>query len=327
MAKKQRYKAEENPIQEAPQPYATPYHAPVLWKPIREQLIQEPDGIYIDGTLGGGGHSAVLLDGLGENARVIGVDQDDEALAEAQRRLGHDPRFQTIKGNFGDLSALLDEAEIHNVSGILLDLGVSSHQLDARELGFSFQGDGLLDMRMGADTATSASDLINYADAATLQHMLFSYGEEPKARKIVAAILESRPLTTTGELAQVIRNVIRGPEQNKALARVFQAIRIAVNAELEQLERVLPAAQHRLKAGGRLAVMSYHSLEDRRVKRFLRYGNFEGEAKKDFYGNPLTPWKLLTTKAIEADAAEIAANPRARSAKLRIAEKRAAETP
>lgn len=313
--------AETTLVTPAPQPYATSYHAPVLYKPIVAGLIHRADGLYVDGTLGGGGHSAAFLDALSENGRVIGLDQDDEALREAQARLGKDARFRAVKSNFGDLQKCLAEIGVEEIDGLLLDLGVSSHQLDAGRRGFSFQADAALDMRMNPSEGMSAAAFLNSADEYEIRRVLKAYGEEPRAAQIARRIVQSRPLDTTQDLANVVTTVVWGPEQHKTLARVFQGIRIAINQELEVLEQVLVQALTVLKLGGRIAVLSYHSLEDRRVKRFLKFGNFEGEAEKDFFGAPLTPWKLLTPKAIEADSSEVVANPRARSAKLRIAEK------
>ncbi|MBL7979135.1 MAG: 16S rRNA (cytosine(1402)-N(4))-methyltransferase RsmH [Bacteroidetes Order II. Incertae sedis bacterium] len=312
-------------VEEAPQPYATPYHTPVLCKEVCLHLIGDPNGIYVDGTLGGGGHTAALLDQLASGARVIGIDQDQEALRVAGERLKHDTRFTPLYGNFGHLKALLQQLEIDTVDGILLDLGVSSHQLDNRSRGFSFQGAGPLDMRMDSQTGMPASALINHLDEQALRRIIWTFGEEKRAVTIVRNMLKKRPFETTEAFADCIREVVKGPEQHKTLARVFQAFRIAVNEELTVLEDVLRATLTLVKPGGKLAVITYHSLEDRPVKRFLKFGNFEGVPYKDFFGNLITPWQLILPKAIEATENEIFTNPRARSAKLRIATR--TETP
>ncbi|MBN8589218.1 MAG: 16S rRNA (cytosine(1402)-N(4))-methyltransferase RsmH [Rhodothermia bacterium] len=311
----------------APQPYATAYHAPVLCKEVCTNLITDLNGVYIDGTLGGGGHSAALLDLLGPQARVIGIDQDADALREAQGRLGHDARFFALFGNFSNTEALLQERGIETVTGILLDLGVSSHQLDDRSRGFSFQGSGPLDMRMDPNIGSPASEWINHLDEQALRRIIWNYGEEKRAVAIVRNILKHRPFETTEAFANCIREVSKGPEQHKTLARVFQAFRIAVNGELEVLEAALSATPSLLKPTGRLAVITYHSLEDRPVKRFMKFGNFEGVAHKDFFGNLITPWQPVLPKVIVATDSEVQSNPRARSAKLRIVARTESPTP
>ncbi len=310
---------------EQPAPYATGYHAPVLYKEVVDGLARDPAGVYVDGTLGGGGHAAALLDALAPGGVVVGIDQDPAALATAEARLAAEAeagRFRTLRGNFGDLERLLAEAGVERVDGILLDLGVSSHQIDAAERGFAYAASGPLDMRMDPDAPLAAADLVNRAEPEELVHLLRAYGEEPRAPKIVRALVAARPIETTGELADIVRAATYHREELKTLARVFQALRIAVNDELAVLERALVAGLRVLRPGGRLAVIAYHSLEDRRAKQFLRYGNFDGEPVRDFYGNLLTPWTLVTRKPVTASDAEVAANPRARSARLRIAEKR-----
>lgn len=302
--------------------YATAYHAPVLASAVLDGLVTDRDGVYVDGTLGGGGHSAALLDALGPDALVIGIDQDDEALATARARLSTEEtagRFRAIKGNFGDLRQLVGDVE-RPIAGILLDLGVSSHQLDAAERGFAFSASGPLDMRMDPTASESARDLIARLSADALADVIYQYGEERRSRAIARAVKEAAP-ETTGELAEAVRQSVPNREETKALARVFQALRIAVNREMDVLEDVLPAALGVLAPGGRLAVIAYHSLEDRRAKQFLRTGRFSATVEKDLYGNPLTPWVPVTRKAIVADEAEVTQNPRARSARLRIAQK------
>ena len=302
--------------------YATAYHAPVLASAVVDGLVTDRDGVYIDGTLGGGGHSAALLDALGADALVIGIDQDDEALATARARLADAEaagRFRALKGNFGDLRQLVADLD-RPIAGILLDLGVSSHQIDDAGRGFAFSASGPLDMRMDPATGESARDLIDRLSADALADVIYQYGEERRSRAIARAIKDAAP-ETTGELADAVRQSVPNREESKTLARVFQALRIAVNREMEVLEDVLPAALDALAPGGRLAVIAYHSLEDRRAKQFLRTGRFSATVEKDSFGNPLTPWAPITRKAIVADAAEITQNPRARSARLRISAK------
>lgn len=312
------------PPEAAAQPYASAYHAPVLYREVVEGLVTDPAGTYVDGTLGGGGHAAALLEALGPGGRVVGIDQDPEALAAASARLeeaAEAGRFLALRGNFSAMEALLAEAGIGPVEGVLLDLGISSRQIDEAARGFAFSAEGPLDMRMDPAARTTAADLVNHLEAAELMRLLRAFGEEPRAPKIAREIERRRPLATTAELAEAVRAAVPAKEEVKALARTFQALRIAVNDELAALEKGLIAALHVLRPGGRVAAIAYHSLEDRRVKHFLRYGNFEGEPVRDFYGNLLAPWRPLTRRPIEASEAEVAANPRARSARLRIAEK------
>ncbi|MEQ9103397.1 MAG: 16S rRNA (cytosine(1402)-N(4))-methyltransferase RsmH [Rhodothermales bacterium] len=304
--------------------YASEYHAPVLCNTVIDHLITDVEGTYVDGTLGGGGHAEALLHALGANARVVGVDRDPEALHEAGVRLKTEMdrgRFIPVHGAFSDLKALLGGLGLDRVDGILLDLGVSSHQLDEGRRGFSHRFDGPLDMRMDPTTGMSAAEWLNEADEREIAMALFKLGEEPMARRLAAAIVRERPLETTAELADIVRKVVPGHKVGKALARVFQGIRIFVNDELGELERVLDAATDRTRTNGRMAVISYHSLEDRRVKRYLRSGHLDGEVRRDLYGNRLTPWRELTRGALVADAEEIDRNPRARSARLRVAER------
>jgi 16S rRNA (cytosine1402-N4)-methyltransferase len=278
----------------------------------------------VDGTLGGGGHAEALLHALGPNARLVGVDRDPEAIHEAGLRLKSDMdrgRFIPVHGTFSNLKSLLGELGLGRVDGILLDLGVSSHQLDEGRRGFSHRFDGPLDMRMDPTTGMSAAEWLNEADEREIAMVFFKLGEEPMARRLAAAIIRERPLETTAELADIVRTVVPGHKVAKALARVFQGIRIFVNDELGELERVLDAATDQTAPGGRLAVISYHSLEDRRVKRYLRSGHLDGEVRRDLYGNRLTPWRELTRGALVADEEEIDRNPRARSARLRVAER------
>jgi 16S rRNA (cytosine1402-N4)-methyltransferase len=305
--------------------YATDYHAPVLSHDVRTRLVTDPDGRYVDATLGGGGHVRALLDTLGPEAVVLGIDQDAAALATARERLADEEaagRFRAVRGNFGELRTLLEAENFVPVDGLLLDLGVSSHQIDAPERGFSFQEEGPLDMRMDPRQGLTARQVVNDWSERDLRAVLRDYGEERRAGTVAHAIVERRPLDTTRDLAEAVRSVVPPPDEVKTLARVFQGLRIVVNAELEMLEHVLEQSTEVVRTGGRIAVISYHSLEDRRAKRFLRYGNFEGTPRRDLYGNLVAPWRETPRGAIEADEAEVNANPRARSARLRVAERR-----
>jgi 16S rRNA (cytosine1402-N4)-methyltransferase len=286
-----------------------------------DHLITDENGVYIDGTLGGGGHSKEILSRLGENGQLFSIDQDEQAIAAASGRIGIDDRFTILKGNFGYLTTLLPPPNHGQVAGILLDLGVSTHQIKDGGRGFSFQEDGPLDMRMGNLTGITAYEVVNNYEYEVLRDIIFHYGEEKASRQIARAILENRPIETTGELRKVIGAVVNKKFEVKSLARVFQSIRIEVNQELEMLKQVLEQSLEVLKPGGRLVVMSYHSLEDRLVKRFFKAGNFDGIVEKDFYGNSLSPLNTLTRQVIAPSAEEIAQNPAARSAKLRVAEK------
>lgn len=304
--------------------YGTAYHVPVLYKAVVEGLVTNPAGCYVDATIGGGGHAAALLEALSPEGRLIGIDRDPEALEAAACRLVQaraEGRLRLVQGNFADLEALLDSVGVELIDGLLLDLGVSSHQLDKAARGFSFQAEGPLDMRMDPSKGPTAQQLLMRWSPQELAEVLRRYGEEPRAAKLARAICEARPVTTTAALAEIIRREVPPKEATKTLARVFQALRIAVNDELQALEQVLEAATRRVRPGGRLAVISYHSLEDRRVKRFLRYGNLEGRPVRDVYGQLVAPWRPLTRRPIRPSNDEVAANPRARSARLRLAER------
>ena len=296
-----------------------PFHVPVLCHAVLEALVTHHTGLYVDATVGGGGHSAAILDVLGASATVIGIDRDEEALAVATGRLGHDARFSTLHGNFGDMETLL--VATGAVDGLLLDLGVSSHQLDTGRRGFSHRMAASLDMRMDTSSRMTAAEVVNTWEEGELRRALFAWGEESLASPISRAIVAARPVRSTTELARVVRSAVPLRREARALARVFQAIRIAVNDELGCLERALLAGSRVVKTGGRMVVISYHSLEDRRVKRMFRHGNLRGEPIRDLYGTPVSAWRALTQKPVFPDPEEVAANPRARSARLRAAEK------
>ncbi|MCQ2294872.1 MAG: 16S rRNA (cytosine(1402)-N(4))-methyltransferase RsmH [Bacteroidales bacterium] len=297
------------------------YHLPVMLNECIEGLNICPDGTYVDVTFGGGGHSRAIMEHLGAEGRLVGFDQDADALANAL----DDSRFELIHENFRYLKSFLRLHGIRSVDGVLADLGVSSHQFDVADRGFSTRLEGELDLRMDRRQELTARELVNSADEQELTRLLRLYGELPNAYQMAKAIVKARAekeIVTTFDLREAVsRHLPRGAE-NKYLAMLFQALRIEVNGELEALMAMLQQAQEVLKPGGRLVVMSYHSLEDRLVKNFFKTGNFEGKLEKDFYGNPLVPLKLVSRKAITASDEELQMNNRARSAKLRIAEKK-----
>ena len=296
------------------------YHLPVMLNECIDGLNIRPDGTYVDVTFGGGGHSRAIMERLGEEGRLVGFDQDADALANAI----DDPRFLLIHENFRYLKNYLRLHGIRQVDGVLADLGVSSHQFDVADRGFSTRLDGELDLRMDRRQELTAQELVNSADEQELTRLLRLYGELPNAPQMARAIVRARAgkrIETTFELRDAVsRHLPRGME-NKYLAMLFQALRIEVNGELEALRAMLQQAVELLVPGGRLVVMSYHSLEDRLVKNYFRSGNFEGDIQKDFYGNPIVPLRLVTRKAVTASDAELQSNNRSRSARLRVAEK------
>lgn len=295
------------------------YHNPVLRQLSVDYLVNDPNGTYVDVTYGGGGHSRCILDKL-DQGRLIAFDQD----ADAQSQLIEDNRLTFVASNFKNLGRFLKYHQAYPVDGILADLGVSSHQFDTPERGFSYREDGVLDMRMNRQTGNSAQDIINQYDEKALSDIFYRYGELSDGRALARRIIKARenqPITTTQQLVDVLKPALIRGKENKSLSKIFQAIRIEVNQEMSVLESFLEQTVDALKVGGRLVIISYHSLEDRMVKNFMRAGNLSGEVEKDFYGNPQTPFKLITRKAIQPDNEEINVNPRARSAKLRVAEK------
>ena len=285
-----------------------------------EGLNLRPDGTYVDVTYGGGGHSRAIMQQLGAEGRLLAFDQDADALANAI----DDSRFTLIHENFRYLKNYLRLYGVRKVDGILADLGVSSHQFDVAERGFSTRFDGNLDLRMDQRQETTARDIVNNASEKELNQLLRLYGELPNAYQMAKAIVAARAekaIETTFDLREAVgRHLPRGME-NKYLAMLFQALRIEVNGELDALRAMLQQAVEVLNPGGRLVVMSYHSLEDRLVKNFFKTGNFEGVLEKDFYGNPIVPLKVVTRKAVTASEEELQRNNRARSAKLRVAER------
>ncbi len=295
------------------------YHVPVLLEESIECLRIKPDGVYVDCTFGGGGHSRAILARLGNKGRLYGFDQDREAY----RNTTDDERFTFVRGNFKYISNFLRYYDEDKVDGILADLGVSSHHFDEAERGFSYRFDGALDMRMNREASFTAEELINGYDEQVLADILYLYGELRNARRIANAIVcrrQTKAIKTIFELTEVLRPFCTKGKEYKELAPIFQAIRIEVNAELDSLKTLLCRSVDLLRSSGRIAVISYHSLEDRLVKNFLKTGNFGGEPQKDFYGNQITPFANVS-KAIVSNDREIADNPRARSARLRYAEK------
>jgi 16S rRNA (cytosine1402-N4)-methyltransferase len=298
----------------------TDYHVPVMLQECLEGLAIKPDGVYVDVTFGGGGHSKAILKQLGPKGRLLAFDQD----ADAQQNIPTDERFTFIDQNFRYLK---NYCRLHGaipVDGILADLGVSSHQFDQADRGFSIRFDADLDMRMDRTAALTAKEVLNSYPEETLHKIFGIYGEIQNAKSLAKTIVTARlnqPIATVQEFKQVISKLIPKGKENKYLAQVFQALRIEVNQELEALQEFLEQSVEVLKSGGRLVVMSYHSLEDRLVKNFMAKGKFKGEVEKDFFGNELKPLSAVNRKAVTARDEEIQMNNRARSAKLRIAVK------
>ncbi len=296
------------------------YHIPVMLNEVLEGLNIRPDGVYVDVTFGGGGHSRAILERLGEQGRLLGFDQDLDAAKNAF----DDARFTFVRSNFRYLSNFLRYHGIEKVDGILADLGVSSHHLDDAERGFSFRFEGDLDMRMNSRASlTAAAVLANY-DEERLADIFFNYGELRQARRIARAIVQARtaaPITTAAQLMEVVKPFFMREREKKELAKLFQALRIEVNDEMGALRSLLTQSAQWLGDGGRLVVLTYHSLEDRLVKNYMRTGNVDGRQEKDFYGNVMSPFASINNKVVVASEAEVAENPRARSAKLRIAQR------
>jgi 16S rRNA (cytosine1402-N4)-methyltransferase len=295
------------------------YHNPVLLHATVDGLNIKPDGVYVDVTFGGGGHSREILNRLGPNGKLFAFDQDEDALANSIT----DERFVLINENFRYIKRFLRFHGIQKVDGILADLGVSSHQFDVAERGFSTRFDAELDMRMSQKNDLNAFRVVNEYDADNLKRVFLDYGELKNAPAIARAIIEARentPIRNTEQLKLVLSRFLPAHKSHKILAQMYQAIRIEVNQEMEVLKEFLEQSLEVLNTGGRLSVISYHSLEDRLVKRYIKNGMFEGEPERDFYGNFSVPFKTIG-KLIVPDANEIKVNNRARSAKLRIAEK------
>lgn len=296
------------------------YHIPVMLEQCIEALAIEPNGIYVDLTMGGGGHTREILANLGEGGHLYSLDQDPDAEANAPQ----DERHTFVASNFRFVRGALRLKGVEQVDGILADLGVSSHHFDAKHRGFSFRGDAPLDMRMNTREGRTAADIVNTYTNDALANIFSEYGELDTTWKIANCIERTRnekPITTTAELVEAVKPCTPPKDEAKFLTKLFQALRIELNGEMEALKMALEQSLKLLKPGGRLVVMSYHSLEDRIVKNFMRSGNTEGVIEKDFFGRATTPFKVITRKAIVPTNEEIEINPRSRSAKLRVAER------
>lgn len=297
------------------------YHTPVLLKESVDGMNIRPDGTYVDLTFGGGGHSREILSRLGNGGRLLGFDQD----LDAERNIVNDAHFTFVRSNFRYLTNFLRYHDIAGVDAILADLGVSSHHFDDSERGFSFRFDGALDMRMNKRAGATAADVINTYEEERLADLFYLYGELKNSRKLASVIVKARSskqIKMIGEFLELIKPLFGREREKKELAKVFQALRIEVNQEMEALKEMLLAATEALKPGGRLVVITYHSLEDRMVKNIMKAGNVEGKTVQDFFGNVLTPYRLINNRVIVPSEEEVEKNPRSRSAKLRIAEKK-----
>lgn len=297
------------------------YHTPVLLDESVDGLCVRPGGTYVDATFGGGGHSREILRRLGGDGRLFGFDQDADA---AQNVPQGEARFTFVRSNFRYLRNWMRYYDVPAIDGLIADLGVSSHHFDDPGRGFSFRFDAPLDMRMNGGAGTTAADIVNLYDEENLARVLYLYGELKNSRRIAAAIVRARntkPMDTIADLLQAVQPLMPREREKKDLARVFQALRIEVNHEMDALRKLLEAALRTLRPGGRLVVITYHSLEDRMVKNFIRAGRVDGEVEQDFYGKRLTPLRAVNRKVILPSEEEQARNPRSRSAKLRIAEK------
>lgn len=296
------------------------YHIPALLDACMAGLAVQPDGTYVDVTFGGGGHSRAILERLGDKGRLYAFDQDEDACVNRIE----DNRFTFVRSNFRFLKNFMRYYDVDSIDGLLADLGVSFHHFDASERGFSFRFDGALDMRMNRRARTTAADIIESYTQEQLSDIFYLYGELRSARKIAGAVVSARrvqKIDTTTRLVEVVSPYIDKRQEKKELAQLFQALRIEVNQEMEALRRMLLSACELVRPGGRIAILTYHSLEDRLVKNFFETGNFEGRVEKDFFGRIESPLRPVNNKVIVPDDDEVIRNPRARSAKLRIAEK------
>ena len=297
------------------------YHTSVLLDESVSALVGSTDGIYADATFGGGGHTSEILSRLSINGRVLAFDRDSDAIANKP----DDSRLTLIRSDFRWIyNHVLHQGYSEGIDGVLADLGVSSHQFDTAERGFSFRYEAPLDMRMNQEATTTAADIVNGYEYEDLERILRLYGEVDNSRRIAQLICKAREtsqIVTTGDLGKAIESALPKFAEHKFLAKVYQALRIEVNQEMRSLEKFLTGAARALKPGGKLVIITYHSLEDRMVKNFIKAGNIEGKMEKDFFGNATAPLKAVNRKPILPQEEEIAANTRARSAKLRIAEK------
>ena len=299
---------------------AETYHIPVLLRESVDGLAIKPDGVYIDVTFGGGGHSKEILSRLGENGHLYSFDQD----ADAEKNIVNDDRFTFVRSNFRYIKNWMRYYGEEKIDGLLADLGVSSHHFDDETRGFSFRYDAPLDMRMNKRAGQTAADILNNYDEEQLADVLYIYGELKSARKIASAIVKARSqkrIETTGDLQQACGSLFLREREKKETAKLFQALRIEVNHEMEALCEMLNSVKDLLCVGGRLSVITYHSLEDRLVKNMMKAGNVEGKVSQDFYGFKKSPLRPVSNKVVTPDADELERNPRSRSAKLRIAER------
>lgn len=297
------------------------YHVPVLLNESIEGMNLQDGGIYVDVTFGGGGHSKEILQRMDETSHLYSFDQDEDA----EKNIVDDKRFTFVRSNFRYLYNFLRYYKVEQVDAILADLGVSSHHFDDSERGFSFRFEGKLDMRMNKRSGMTAADVVNTYEEERLADIFFLYGELKNSRKLASAIMKARSrktISTIGDFLEIVKPMFGREREKKELAKVFQALRIEVNQEMEALKEMLQTATEMLKPGGRLVVITYHSLEDRLVKNLMKTGNMEGKAEQDFFGNVQTPFRLINNKVIVANDEEVTRNPRSRSAKLRIAEKK-----
>lgn len=310
---------------------AETYHVPVLLKESVDGLNIQSGGVYVDVTFGGGGHSSEILSRLDEQAHLYSFDQDADAEQNvmrsevgAERRFVDDPRFTFVRSNFRYLKNWMRYYGVESIDGLLADLGVSSHHFDDESRGFSFRFDAQLDMRMNKRAGKTAADIVNDYDEEVLANLFYLYGEIKQSRRLAAAIVKARSqqrIVTTQDLLGILEPIFKRKREKKDLAKVFQALRIEVNHEMDALKEMLKSATELLKPGGRLSVITYHSLEDRIVKNIMKTGNVEGKRIQDFYGRIETPFTLINNKVIVPSENEQQENPRSRSAKLRIAEK------
>lgn len=310
---------------------AETYHVPVLLKESVDGLNIQSGGVYVDVTFGGGGHSSEILSRLDEQAHLYSFDQDADAEQNVmrsevggERRFVDDPRFTFVRSNFRYLKNWMRYYGVESIDGLLADLGVSSHHFDDESRGFSFRFDAQLDMRMNKRAGKMAADIVNDYDEEALANLFYLYGEIKQSRRLAAAVVKARSqqrIATTQDLLRILEPIFKREREKKDLAKVFQALRIEVNHEMDALKEMLKSATELLKPGGRLSVITYHSLEDRIVKNIMKTGNVEGKRIQDFYGRIETPFTLINNKVIVPSENEQQENPRSRSAKLRIAEK------
>ena len=299
---------------------AETYHVSVLLKESVDGLDIQPDGIYVDVTFGGGGHSREILSRLGTNGRLFGFDQD----ADAESNIMNDDRFTFVRSNFRYLKNWMRFYEVEKIDGLLADLGVSSHHFDDETRGFSFRFDAPLDMRMNKRAGMTAANVLNNYTEEQLADIFYLYGELKNARKIASVVVKARqdsPIETTGQLLQLTEKIFAREREKKEVTKLFQALRIEVNHEMDALREMLNSACQLLRPGGRMSVITYHSLEDRIVKNMMRAGNAEGKVEQDFFGRAKSPLHLINNRVIVPTDDELQRNPRSRSAKLRIAEK------